>query len=229
MSRQQEINTFPEITVKFLKALSKNNSKEWFEKHRDEYEAYFLMPAQMLVMELGEKLRSEVPNIIAVPNINKSIFRIYRDVRFSKDKSPYKTHLAILLWEGNRPKTDCSGFYFQMDYKNFFVGTGIYMFNKDILKKYREIVSNPNKSDELREIFSSLYKNKFETGGRTFKRIPKGYREDIPNTELLLHSGVYSSFNGKISDLYGKDIAEYIFHKFITALPLHQWLIKYLG
>lgn len=102
MTKFPAFENFPMKTVGFLKKLSKNNSKEWFEEHRDDYNSKFLEPAFQFVTEMGDKLSSIAPDIMAVPKIDKSVFRLHRDVRFSKDKSPYKTNLGIYFWKGKR-------------------------------------------------------------------------------------------------------------------------------
>src|SRR3970282_2502527 len=94
------MNIFPFEAIKFLSKLKRNNNKDWFESHRDEFNNSVLEPAQEFVVVLGELLRTFVPGIIAIPKTDKSIFRLHRDVRFSKDKAPYKTNLVILFWEG---------------------------------------------------------------------------------------------------------------------------------
>lgn len=91
------MNNFPFEAIKFLSKLKNNNNKEWFESHREEFISSVLEPAQEFVVVLGELLRTIVPEIISIPKIDKSIFRLHRDVRFGKDKSPYKTNLGILL------------------------------------------------------------------------------------------------------------------------------------
>src|SRR3970282_3008545 len=109
------MNIFPFEAIKFLSKLKRNNNKDWFESHRDEFNNSVLEPAQEFVVVLGELLRTFVPGIIAIPKTDKSIFRLHRDVRFSKDKAPYKTNLGILFWEGDRKKMDCPGFYFHAE------------------------------------------------------------------------------------------------------------------
>ena len=89
--------SFPGNSVRFLSKLKRNNNREWFESHREEFVTSVLEPAQEFVVVLGELLRTIAPGIIAIPKTDKSIFRLHRDVRFSKNKSPYKTNLGILF------------------------------------------------------------------------------------------------------------------------------------
>lgn len=106
-----EFNGFPKEYFSFFNNLKKNNSKQWFEKHRGEYDEFVMHPAREFVTGMGEKLRKIAPEVNAIPKINKSLFKINRDVRFSKDKSPYKTYMGIWLWEGDRKRMESSGFY----------------------------------------------------------------------------------------------------------------------
>ena len=106
-----EFNGFPRQYFTFFNQLQKNNSKEWFEKHREDYNEFVMHPAREFVAAMGNKLRKIAPEVKAIPKINQSLFKINRDVRFSKDKSPYKTYMGIWLWEGDRKRMECSGFY----------------------------------------------------------------------------------------------------------------------
>ena len=108
-----------------------------------------MKPAQAFVVELGERLESIVPNIVADPRRDKSIFRIHRDTRFSNDKSPFKTHLAIFFWEGSRKKLENSGFYLQISATSLMLAVGLYIFPSPLLDVYREAVSHPRQGDKL--------------------------------------------------------------------------------
>jgi len=220
--------TFPQSTIKFLTALSKNNKKEWFEKNRFRYDYELLQPAIQFVIDLGEELQKLSPNIIAIPKVDKSIFRLHRDVRFSKDKSPYKTNLGLYFWEGKAKKMECSGLYFHIEPKLFFLGAGMYMFTKDQLNKYREVVSNPAKGKELSEITKKILKNKkFQVGGKTYKKIPRGFDPDYPYNNLLLHSGFYVYYESKnFAELTKKDPVLVAYKIFKELYPIHKWFVQ---
>lgn len=220
--------TFPQSTIKFLTALSKNNSKEWFEKNRVRYDLELLQPAVQFVIDLGEKLSDLSPNIYAIPKIDKSIFRLHRDVRFSKNKAPYKTNLGLYFWEGKGKKMECPGFYFHIEPKLFFLGAGMYMFTKDQLKKYRKVVSDPTKGKQLNDILSKLLKKKnIMLGGKTYKKTPRGFDLEQKYGELLLHSGLYVFYESKnFNELIKKDPINFSFKIFKEMLPLHNWFIN---
>jgi uncharacterized protein (TIGR02453 family) len=219
---------FPQSTIKFLTALSKNNTKEWFEKNRVRYDFEFLHPAVQFVIDLGEKLSDLSPNIYAIPKIDKSIFRLHRDVRFSKNKAPFKTNLGLYFWEGSGKKMECPGYYFHIEPTLFFLGAGMYMFTKDQLKKYREIVFDPVKGKELNEIISKLLKKKsYQLGGKTYKKTPRGFDPNYKYNELLLHSGLYVYYESKnFKELTKKDPADFAFKIFKELSPIHNWLLK---
>ncbi len=220
--------TFPQSTIKFLTALSKNNNKEWFEKNRVRYDFELLQPAIQFVIDLGEKLSELSPNIMAIPRVDKSIFRLHRDVRFRKNKEPYKTNLGLYFWEGKGKRMECSGFYFHIEPNNFFLGAGMYVFSPQQLKKFRDIVYKPEKAKELSNIISSILKNKnYSIGGKTYKKTPRGFDSDYKYADLLLHSGVYTFFEtDSLNMFHKKDIVEFSYNVFKDLNPLHQWLVK---
>lgn len=220
--------SFPQSTIKFLTALSKNNNKEWFEKNRFRYDFELLQPAIQFVIDLGEELQKLSPNIIAIPKVDKSIFRLHRDVRFSKDKSPYKTNLGLYFWEGSGKKMECSGLYFHIEPKLFFLGAGMYQFTKDQLKKYRDVVSNPDKGKELSDLVKKLLKNKkYQLGGKTYKKTPRGFDPDYTFNELLLHSGFYVFYESKdFSELTKKDPVSFSYKLFKEMYFIHKWFVE---
>lgn len=220
--------SFPQSTIKFLTALSKNNNKEWFEKNRARYDFELLQPAMRFVIDLGEKLSELSPNINAIPKVDKSIFRLYRDVRFSKNKAPFKTNLGLYFWEGRGKKMECSGLYFHIEPKLFFLGAGMYQFTKEQLAKYREIVSNPAKGKELNDLVKKLLKNKkYQIGGKTYKKTPRGFDSDYVYNELLLHGGFYVYYESEnFTELTKNDSVSFSYKIFKEMYPVHKWMVE---
>ena len=114
---------FPKQALTFFRDLSQNNTKMWFDRHREVYEQQVLVPARDFIMAMGDKLKKIAPGVQADPRVNKSLFRLNRDIRFSHDKTPYKTHLGIWFWEGARPRMECSGFYFHLEPDKVMLGS----------------------------------------------------------------------------------------------------------
>lgn len=220
--------TFPQLTLRYLSDLSKNNNKEWFEENRDRFTFELLEPAAQFVVDLGEKLSKINPELQFFPRINKSIFRLHRDVRFSKNKAPFKNNLGILLWQGSGKKMECSGYYFHLEPGNIFLAAGMYMFTKEQIKVYREKIADPSKGNELNNILKKTLKNeKFKLGGKTLKRIPKGFDVPYKYAELLLHSGLYI-YNDQVrlTDFNNNNIVDFCFGVYKKISPLHNWLVE---
>ncbi len=219
---------FPFITVKFLLDLSKNNNKDWFAKNKSRFQNEFLIPASNFVVELGERIRDFAPNVFAIPQIDKSIFRLYRDMRFSKDKKPYKTNLGIYLWEGTKPRMECSGFYFHIEPGQIFWGSGIYKFSPDQLKKFREMISSPENAEELENILKEITKNSdYNIGGSELRKTPRGFDPSYNYKKFYLHTGLYAYCERKLStELQANNILDITAKIFYDFNSLHNWLVE---
>ena len=228
MSEIPDFKGFSKETVSFFIALKRNNSKKWFESHKREYETFVLQPSRAFVVAMGKRLKSLSPNILAIPKTNMSLFRIYQDTRFSPYKSPYKTYMGIFFWEGSRPRMECSGFYFHLEPPNLLVAAGIYMFPRHMFDRYRNSVVHPDSGKELSEILRKLAGIKgFEIGGKHYKRIPPSYDSSHPNAELLLHNGLYVSYETKIpEEFYSRKLIDYCWEKFQVMAPFHEWMVS---
>lgn len=217
---------FPKAGVQFLKDLAKNNDKVWFNKNKDIYTAKLFQPAQEFVMAIGKRLEKIAPDIHADPRTDKSIFRIYRDTRFSTDKSPYKTHLGIFMWEGDLPKMECSGFYFHLEPPNLFLGCGIYRLPKPLLNVFRKSIVDKKSGPALAEAIKKVSK-KSKISGKHYKKIPRGFDADHPNAEYLLYDGLHAMIESKIPDeLYSGALVDYCFKWYKEMVPLHRWLVE---
>jgi uncharacterized protein (TIGR02453 family) len=227
MTEQLAFEGFSKKTVKFFQDLKKNNTKKWFEAHKKEYETYVMQPSKAFVIAMGDKMREHVLDIVAIPKINKSLFRINRDTRFSPDKSPYKTNMGIFFWEGNRPRMECSGFYFHLEPPILLLGVGLYMFPKYLFDTYRNSVVHAKYGKGLADIVAKIEKTKgYQIGGKHYKRVPAGFDPSHPNADLLLHNGIHVGVETEIpEEFYSKKLVSYCWQKFQPLLPLHTWLV----
>ena len=217
---------FPTAGVQFLKNLAKNNDKIWFNQNKETFTTQLLQPAQLFVVAMGKKLEKIAPDIHADPRTDKSIFRIYRDTRFSADKSPFKTHLGIFWWEGDRPKIECPGFYFHLEPPNLFLGCGIYMLSKPLLKAYRESVVDKKLGPALLAAVKTVSK-KGKIGGKHYKQTPRGFDAKHPNAEYLLYNGLHVMTENRIPDnLYSEALVDYCSKWYKDVAPLHRWLVQ---
>ena len=216
---------FPKAGMDFLKKLKKNNNREWFHKHKDEYEEVVKFPMQCLIATLRDNLRDEIPELEFNPK--RSIFRIHRDVRFSKNKAPYKTNIAASFeMRGKKKTTDTPGLYVGIEPGSVFVGGGMYMPWGDQLKAIRKsIVEKP---DELLAVVEDKRFKKVFGGimGENLQKAPLGYPKDHPMIEHLKHK---QWFVGKEWDdesiCYSKKFARTTADLLIETMPLVRWLM----
>lgn len=230
MNDENAFAGFTKKTVQFFRELAKNNNKPWFEAHRDDYEAGVMAPSRAFVEAMGARLKPVVPGIVAIPKVNKSIFKIHRDTRFSLDPSPFKTNLGIYFWEGPKSRLESSGFYFHLEPPTVMMGGGVYMIPDRALEKFRRAAVGPKSGRELAAILEDLARQGYEPGGVRYKRVPQGYDASHPNAPLLKHGGLYVGWEGKIpQEFYSAALVDFCFEKFRPAFPLHRWLMKALA
>ena len=172
-------------TIKFLKELKKNNQRDWFETNRKQYEAAkndYAIFTQNVIDAFGKK-----DEAIAALKAKDCMFRINRDVRFSKNKDPYKTNMGASFSKGGK-KSPLAGYYFHCEPGNSFVGGGLWMPEPDGLKKLRQEIDY--NFDELKKIigskkFVASYKEMSDSEGTRLSRPPKGYEADNPAIEYI--------------------------------------------
>lgn len=213
-----------------LADLEHTNTKEFFDAHRDRFREGVVEPAKALVVDLGERLRRTVaPELVAEPRVNGSLFRINRDIRFSADKSPYKTHQAIFLWEGDDKKTS-PGFYLSVSGHEVGVGVG-YMGIGD-LDRWRSAIAD----DETGEAFIAALGHATSTlpdvttNEPDLKRVPRPYPADHPRARWLRHKGFHASLREPLPD----SVTEPAFVDWCATRceafgPLHRWLVDHVS
>lgn len=215
---------FPKGTFTFLRGIAKNNNKDWFEKNRDKYDEFYVEAAKEFVVAAGTAL-SKVAPVSFEPRVNGSLFRINRDVRFSKDKTPYKTNLMLRFWEGADRKTARSGFYLRMDAKRVGVGVGAYGFDKAGLARYRKAVAHPKKGGALVKAAAKMTRAGYELQGSHYKKVPKGFDVDGKAAELILHNGLWLGSDEKLPASIGsKSFVSFCVTRWKKMLPIHRWL-----
>jgi uncharacterized protein (TIGR02453 family) len=226
MDNNNRFEGFSKETFDFLRDLELNNNRSWFESNRIVYEDLVLRPAQDFVVEMGDRLKTISPRVSAIPLVDKSIFRLYRDTRFSKDKTPYKTHIGLVFWQGPRKKLENPNYYVQLNKASIFVGAGEYRFPADLMRSYRDSVVHPRVGAELKRILDRITANpSYKIGGLHYKRVPRGYDPDHPHAGLLLHNGLYTYYEGALPDeIYSPRFVDYCFSILKEMSPLQGWL-----
>jgi len=221
-----EFQGFSKKTLPFLSAIRKNNTKEWFEAHRSEYETLILNPSRAFVVEMGEHLQALEPSINAVPKINKSLYRIYRDTRrMGANKAPIKHRIGVIFWQGNTKRMQSSSFYMHFSPEELVVATGVRWFEKPMLDAYREYIQDENKRVQLDEILTSIRAKGYTHLEKGYKRYPKGFNADMPSADLSLYKGM-ATF--KMLDPHlienGEELINTLYKIYEDMLALQQYM-----
>lgn len=212
--------------TEFLESIRKNNNKEWFEANRDEYEKTILNPSKAFVVEMGEHLMALEPTIEAEPKINKSLFKIYRDVRrMGENKEPMKSKIGVIFpqggWSGCRLQK--SSFYLHFSPDELFVAVGVRWFNKPMLDAYRDYIKNEKRRVELDRVLGKITSMGYSIIEKGYKKYPLGFTSDMPSVDLSLYKGMatYKILEPKLIQ-NGELLIDTLYKIYEDMLPLQQ-------
>jgi uncharacterized protein (TIGR02453 family) len=175
---------FPKEGMAFLRALKKNNDREWFTPRKSTFEATVKQPMIELVAALHSEMLRFAPEYVGEPA--KCVYRIYRDTRFSKDKTPYKTYAsALFLRNGFDKYTGGAAYYFAVSPENIEVAGGVYTPDRDVLLAVRQHIAENHK--EFRATFGTAKVRKLfgDLQGDSLSRVPKGFDAEHPAADLI--------------------------------------------
>ena len=212
--------------LKFLRGLKANNNKAWFEKHREEYKEYVLEPLRNLVSDLGEFMLDIDPRFEIIPAVNKTISRIYRDTRFSRDKSPFRSTVWFTFKNQNKDWTTLvCGYFFELSVNSYRYGMGFYNAAPAIMAKFREMIDE-NPKDFLKVISFFENQNVFVLEGEKYKRIiDKTKPEKIQN--WYQRKNMYLVCNRKIDKiLFSNKLVDDLIAGFNMIAPLYNYFQK---
>lgn len=218
---------FPKKAVIFFLSIKGNNNKAWFEEHKQDYLENVLKPAQELVRDLSGSMLKIDPQINTNPA--KIIARIYRDVRFSKDKSPYKSRLFFTFKRPGDEWMDAPGFYFEIDHESYGFGMGIYDASLETMKTFRaKIEADPAEFFKT----TAFYRKKgsmFELGGDRYKR-PKFETKNEKLREWFMMKNFYFYCHRPADKILTSPKLEALMEKGYKELaPLYKYLWKLKG
>lgn len=180
-ARMSPAPRFTDQSVKFLRALKRHNTREWFTAHKDDYETHVRAPMLAVIERLAVDFTRIAPDLIASP---RSMYRIYRDTRFSPDKTPYKTHVSAAFSHRTLPKQESAGLYFHLAADQLWVGGGMYAPQTPQLRPIREhIASNLQRFRTLVE--SPAIRRMGGVTGSTLLRVPRGFPSDHAAADYL--------------------------------------------
>jgi len=220
--------SFTPATLRFFKQLATHNNKEWFEAHRDDYETNVREPMRELVEELDVRFARFAPEIGGDPK--RSMFRINRDIRFSKDKSPYKTnagcwfhHRSASRKVGSEAAEGSAGFYFHLQAGESFLGGGVWMPPRPQLNKLRDAIAERPQPfirmvQSLPKRFGSL------SDENALKRMPRGYAEDHPAAKWLRYQSFTSGRSLSDAQVTSAKLPALLEREYEAMLPLVRWV-----
>ncbi|MDM4770750.1 DUF2461 domain-containing protein [Solimonas sp. SE-A11] len=226
----------PEL-FKFLKALKRNNSREWFHANKDRYEEQVRVPALRLISAMEGPLRSLSEQIVANPKpVGGSLFRIHRDTRFASDKTPYKTHVGITFYHaatkamqrgdaGNAAmgRLDAPVLYLHLEPGECFTGGGIWHPQPDSLKRIRNYLLN-NPASWKQATRSVAFRRHWEMGGDSLSRPPKGYDPTHELIDDLKRKDFIASTPLSDEDILSPGLPQLLMKRYKDVVPLCDWL-----
>lgn len=210
-----ELQIFPPETLAFLRDLQANNSRDWFNQNKSRYETAWKAPAQAFMDAMCFRLQVETDT----PHSAK-LFRIHRDIRFSKDKTPYNSHLHILF----RRDGSKTGLFFGLQTDGLVLGAGIMGFDKAQLATYREAAGGPP-GERLHAALSTLLQNGGRMNAPDLARVPKPFEKDHERGDLLRRKSltVWCDY-GDPTQVEKPDLIDLCAAQFSTYQPLADWL-----
>jgi uncharacterized protein (TIGR02453 family) len=178
-------NPFGPGLLRFLRALSRNNNRKWFEAHKEDYEADVREPALAFIQQMERHVQRISPHLTAKPKkVGGSLMRVYRDVRFSKDKRPYKTNVGIQFRHEKGKDVHAPGLYLHIEPKRLFLGCGMWRPDKEALAAVRQAILDDPKGWK-RQRDAKKFRSVWDLGGDSLKRAPRGYDPEHPLIEDL--------------------------------------------
>ncbi|MCB9354515.1 MAG: DUF2461 domain-containing protein [Lewinellaceae bacterium] len=213
--------------LQFLYELSQNNNRDWFEKNKKRYESSVKKPFEETVGAVLERIRSFEPGFTATPK--DCIFRIYRDTRFSADKTPYKTHVGAVLTSQGRKNMDQPGYYLHIEFGNLMLGGGAYFLDKEPLRKVRTaIMQDPGTFRDL--VGSKDFVEKFaEIKGEKNKVMPPEFKEAVKSEPMLAHKQFYFMAEIDPENVLRPDFPDFAASYFKAGKPLNDFFRAAIG
>ena len=212
---------FTQDFIDFFSELSENNNREWFQSNKKRYENSVKKPFESFIDEIIGRFHMVDSDIAILPK--DAIFRIYRDVRFSKDKKPYKDHCSALISKMGRKDHTSPGMYIQANHLDFRMYGGTHMLEKDNLYKVRSFIAAH--ADEFKNLLNDKkFKETYsEILGDKNKIIPKEFKEDAEIQPLIYNKSFYFFAKLPPQEILNEDLADVVMEHYHIAKPLSDF------
>lgn len=223
-----EFTHFEPTLVQFLEELTDNNHRPWFQKHKWRYETEVLEPCLAFIRAFAPHLQKISPFFVASDRrVGGSLMRVYRDARFSKDKTPYKTNVGIQFRHEFGRDVHAPGFYVHIAPDGCFLALGVWRPDADALRKIREaLVERPLPWRRARD--NKKFRQRFVLDGGSLKTPPRGFPADHPHVEDLKRTDFVALEELRESDVLAEDFLERVAASFATSRPFMRFLCEAL-
>lgn len=228
MTNSVSTSFYSKNTFDFLQKLSGNNNRTWFNERKTLYEEAVRSPSLAFIEAMEPGIKSLSPNFTAVAKkTGGSLMRIYRDARFSKDKTPYKTNVGIQFRHIAGKDVHAPGFYLHISPDECFVGAGIWRPDSKSLSNIREMISDsPNAWKTITR--NKTFQRYYSLSGDSLKTYPRGYAKDHPMIDDLKRKDFIAIHPLSRKEVLGPNLTETIHHRFKVASDLMDYLCNAL-
>lgn len=220
---------FKPETIAFLGQLAENNNRDWFREHKSRYEEDVLDVALRFIQSMQEPLASLAPHFVALPTrVGGSLMRVYRDTRFSRDKTPYKTNIGIQFRHDQAKDVHAPGYYVHIAPQQVFVGVGMWRPESDPLKRIRERIAG-KPGEWKRAIGGKRFRRHFSLGGESLMRPPRGFDKDHECIDDIRRKSFIAVRELTVEDCLKPQFQRTVESSFSTAEPFMRFICKAVG
>ena len=219
---------FSKQTLAFLSSLEENNTRVWFDEHKQDYEDLVRTPALNFIGDMSDEMPAISRHFLAQPKkVGGSLMRVYRDTRFSRDKTPYKTNIGIQFRHELGKDVHAPGYYLHIAPGECFAGVGLWRPDADALFKIREAIAQDGKT-WLTARDDKIFRQHFTLEGDSLANAPRGFAKDHPLAEDLKRKDFIALAPLSEADITSKNLRPLVVERFRQAVPLMRFLCKAL-
>ncbi|MDX1405048.1 MAG: DUF2461 domain-containing protein [Woeseiaceae bacterium] len=221
--------TFKPETIAFLAELRDNNNRDWFNENKSRYESDVLDVALNFIQSMHDPLLEFAPHFTAIPKrMGGSLMRVYRDTRFSKNKTPYKTNVGIQFRHEQAKDVHAPGFYVHIDPDEVFLGAGLWRPESESLAAIRARIAS-KQAEWLRARDDKSFRRHFSLGGQSLSRPPRGFDKHHPLIGDIKRKDFIAVKNLEVGDAIAPRFQQKVETAFKTSVPLMRFLCKAVG
>ena len=211
--------------LKFLRELPANNNRDWFNENKVRFKSSVEQPFHALIDDLLDRLSGEMKGLESI-DAKHCVFRIYRDVRFSKDKEPYKTHMSALVTSSGRKGMSDPGLYIESSAEHLRLYSGAYQLEKDALHRVRTAIKD-HPQEFSRVISNKKFVDNFgEIRGEKNKRIPKEFEDAAEKQPLIFNKNFYFFKEWPADKILDENLVKELLGTYKAAEPVNTFLFK---